>query len=277
VALVINAIDDLLAGSEQTTESWSLGRLSLLQAILAEAANANRVVVMVSDHGHIVEQRTTRIPESDAADRWRLGVPNVAGEIAVSGPRVLAGKPIVALATESGRYALQSHNGYHGGLTPQECLVPVVVYSQSQLGGNWQQVPSSRPVWWELDEVSAALPKPRAKSGKAQAGLFEQQPHWIDELLATALFKDQIATTGGRIKPEQIEKVLRALEGAAGQRMLKQAFASQLQINAVRVSTSIAMIQRVLNLEGYAVLTLDETTGYISLNQDLLKKQFDLL
>lgn len=277
MALVINAIDDLLAGSEQTTESWSLGRLSLLQAILAEAANANRVVVMVSDHGHIVEQRTTRIPESDAADRWRLGVPNVAGEIAVSGPRVLAGKPIVALATESGRYALQSHNGYHGGLTPKECLVPVVVYSQSQLGGNWQQVPSSRPVWWELDEVSAALPKPRAKSGKAQAGLFEQQPHWIDELLATALFKDQIATTGGRIKPEQIEKVLRALEGAAGQRMLKQAFASQLQINAVRVSTSIAMIQRVLNLEGYAVLTLDETTGYISLNQDLLKKQFDLL
>jgi hypothetical protein len=59
--------------------------------------------------------------------------------------------------------------------------------------------------------------------------------------------------------------------------MLKQAFAFQLQISAVRVSTSIAMIQRVLNLEGYAVLTLDETTGYISLNQDLLKKQFDLL
>jgi hypothetical protein len=272
--------DDLLSGSEQTTESWSLNRLSLLQAILAEAANANCIVVIVSDHGHIIEQGTTRLVENEASERWRIGLPNVFGEIAVSGPRVLVGKG--DRCPHFGKRSLRSTIPQWVPRWPDASGVfgPVVVYSQSELGANWTQVPSDRPVWWDLEEVPAPSSKSRPPSGKLsgrpQATLFEDQRHWIDHLLESALFKDQIASTGGWMKPEQVEKLLRVLEAAPGQRILKQAFASQLQINAVRVSTNVAMLQRVLNLDGYPVLALDETTGYISLNQDLLKKQFDL-
>jgi PglZ domain len=277
VAIVVNAIDDMLSGSEQTTESWSLRRIAILQAILAEAELAGRTVILTSDHGHVVEFGTTRLAQPDASDRWREGKPESEDEIALAGPRVLAGASVVALATERSRYALKSHNGYHGGVTPQECIVPLVVLDQQEnLIEGWVEAPSDQPSWW-TEAVSEPAPvRARPKPSKAQAGLFEQHKTWIDELLESEIFKAQIGLTAGHVKPEQVVKLLRVLDAAPGNRLLRQAFASQMQMNVLRVGPSIAVMQRVLNFDSYPVLTLDEASGYVILDQQLLSKQFGL-
>lgn len=277
IAVVVNAIDDLLSGSEQTTESWSFKRLSILQAILAEAELAGRVVILTSDHGHIVEHGTTRIAQPEASDRWREGKPHADAEIAISGPRVLTGKSVVALATERARYALKAHNGYHGGLTPQECIVPLVVLDRcEEFMEGWSEAPSQQPIWWTESESVPAPVRARAKSTKPQAGLFEQSKYWTDDLLESDLFKSQIELTRGRVKPDQVLKLLRVLDAAPGKKLLRQAFASQMQLNILRVGPIIAVIQRVLNFDSYPVLTFDEASGYVVLDQPLLLKQFGI-
>ncbi len=277
VAVVINAIDDLLSGSEQTNESWSLKRLSILQAILAEAELAGRVVVLTSDHGHIVEYGTARIPQTETSDRWREGKPEREEEIGISGPRVLGGKSVVALGSERVRYALKPHNGYHGGVTPQECLVPLVVLDRSEeLIDGWSEAISQQPAWWTQSESTSLPVRSRTKSAKPQPNLFEQTKHWTEELLESELFKSQIEFTGGRVKPDQVLKLLRVLDASPGKRLLKQTFASQMQLNVLRVGPVIAVIQRVLNFDSYPVLTIDEASGYITLDEQLLFKQFGL-
>ncbi len=278
VAVVVNAVDDFLSGSEQTTESWSLKRLSILQAILAEAELADRVVVLTSDHGHIIEHGTSRIAQTETSDRWREGKPEADGEIAVAGPRVLAAKSVVCLASERVRYALKPHNGYHGGLTPQECLVPVAILARSEhnLEG-WSESVSQQPAWWTQSESVPAPPaRVRTKAPKPQPGLFEQTKHWTDELLESEQFQAQIALTGGHVKPDQVSKLLRVLDAAPGNKLLKQAFASQMQLNVFRVGQIVSIMQRVLNFDSYPVLTLDDTSGYVILEKQLLLKQFEI-
>lgn len=277
VAIVVNAIDDMLSGSEQTTESWSLRRIAILQAILAEAELAGRTVILTSDHGHVVEFGTARLPRADASDRWREGTAESDDEIVLAGPRVLGGQKVVALATERSRYALKAHNGYHGGVTPQECIVPLVILDQHEnLVDGWIEAASDQPSWWSEGVSELAPARPRPKSSKAQAGLFEQNKTWIDELFESETFKTQIELTAGHVKAEDVAKVLRVLEAAPGNKLLRQAFASQMQMNVLRVGPRIAVMQRVLNFDSYPVLTFDEASGYVILDQQLLLKQFGL-
>jgi hypothetical protein len=277
VAIVVNAIDDMLSGSEQTTESWSLRRIAILQAIFAEAELAGRTVILTSDHGHVVEFGTTRLAYADTSDRWREGKPESEGEIALAGPRVLAGASVVALATERSRYALKAHNGYHGGVTPQECIVPLLVLDQQDsLVEGWAEAPSEQPSWWTETVSEPAPVRARQRPAKVQVGLFEQTKTWIDELLESKIFKAQIDLTAGHVKPEQVAKLLGVLDAAPGNRLLRQAFASQMQMNVLRVGPTIAVMQRVLNFDSYPVLTLDEASGYVILDEQLLFKQFGL-
>jgi hypothetical protein len=44
----------------------------------------------------------------------------------------------------------------------------------------------------------------------------------------------------------------------------------------VRVNTTVAAMQRVLNYDGYGVLTIDEAADMIVLDRSLLERQFNL-
>jgi hypothetical protein len=93
--------------------------------------------------------------------------------------------------------------------------------------------------------------------------------------MASELFRQQMELPGNRIQPERLAAVLRALDGA-GNRLLRAAFASRLSLPLVRVNTTVAAMQRVLNFDGYAILAIDEASDTVVLDRPLLEVQFNL-
>ena len=63
-------------------------------------------------------------------------------------------------------------------------------------------------------------------------------------------------TFAGRMKKEQVEQCLRVLADR-NLVLLKSAFAQKLDMSGLRVDGLIASLQRILNVEGYAVLSVD--------------------
>ena len=131
VGVVINAVDDNLLKGGQIDTRWSRDEIKVLPALLHEARMARRLVVLVSDHGHVLDCQTQARP-GEGGERWRVasGEP-AADELLIQGQRVaVEGHRLIAPWSERVRYGMMK-NGYHGGLTPQEMVVPIVVLSSS--------------------------------------------------------------------------------------------------------------------------------------------------
>lgn len=58
--------------------------------------------------------------------------------------------------------------------------------------------------------------------------------------------------------------------------MTETALASQLGLPAHRLSGLLAMLQRIINVDGYLILDRKESSDTVVLNDKLLKKQFEL-
>jgi len=88
VGVVLNAVDDHLAKSDQLRFSWTVGQFHHLDALLYEAQLANRAVVVTSDHGHILEDGSSRLAGGEE-ERWRaFGADLAEQEVVFEGPRV---------------------------------------------------------------------------------------------------------------------------------------------------------------------------------------------
>ena len=137
VAAVVNAVDDYLAKADQVRPRWSLEYLPLVAALLHEARMAGRVVVFASDHGHLLDDET-RISRNDFGDRWRSDDQKSGeGEIVLAGARVGAnGGRVIVPWSERTRYGMKK-NGYHGGATLQEMIVPIAVVSAGAQVPGW--------------------------------------------------------------------------------------------------------------------------------------------
>ena len=288
VGAIVNVVDDSLVGPEQLAIRWSLDQVPVLRALLSEARDAGRAVILLSDHGHVLDQGSRLNRQQDASDRWRpvsVDQPPSGDELLVAGHRVLAdGQRFISPAIESLRYTPNRRQGYHGGLTPQECLAPISVISPSLAGiDGWQMQATVAPDWWleGADAVSVASRRITPRKGKAAARpplpLFEDVAKPLDsvaELLASEVFVQQMEVFGGRLKSEQVEQALRVLAERNGVQM-KPAIAQRLAMPAIRVDGLLASLQRVLNVDGYPVLTVDSSQT-VRLNLTLLKEQFAL-
>jgi hypothetical protein len=304
VGVVVNAVDDHLLKGEQLDLRWTRDEIKVLPSLLYEAHSARRVVVLLSDHGHLLDQQTQQRP-GEGGERWRPGDGQPAdGELLVQGPRVLLadGHRLIAPWNERIRYGARK-NGYHGGLTPQEMLIPIAVLAvpDLQLPG-WSETPDATPGWWE--ETPAATPapasvpavKPPRKPPETLWDLAEQeslpavtevppakepagpaQPVWVAALLACSLFTEQ-KRLGGRTVPtdEEFAKLLTILDGAGG-KLTAPALARRLGTAPFRLPGLLASMQRVLNVEGYAVLGRDAASDTVELDRGLLLRQFDLI
>jgi len=94
LGVVINAVDDHLTKGDQVRVPWTAHTIRPLAELLDAARDARRVVVMTSDHGHVLERDLVHRPGGpDDRDRWRepVGTP-AADELLLEGPRVLLGK-----------------------------------------------------------------------------------------------------------------------------------------------------------------------------------------
>lgn len=298
VAIVHNAIDDHLDGPEQIRQRWSLDDLHLLRPILHEARNAGRIVVLTADHGHLIEDETRQFGKSEN-HRWRpADGSHGPGETTFAKGRVLTpdGDAVAVLPwSESVRYAGRK-NGYHGGATPQEVLVPLaVLWSSGDEPPAWTLAPPVQPEWWEALPPAAAIAvppprpapsaKPVRKPSNAQASLFDapgRSPRaapgsdWIGRLLASPVYAAQKQLAGrGAAKDEDVRAILEALAQRGG-KLSRTALAQRLGVARIRVGSVIMAARRVLNVDQVQVLEIEEESGTVVLNRARLDTQFEL-
>jgi hypothetical protein len=291
VGVVLNVVDDQLPKGHQLVRRWTVSSVRYLGELLQAAADAGRAVILTADHGHVIERDTELRRAEGAGARYRpAGAPPEEGEILVRGPRVLLGEGsgLVLAWSEGHRYtALQS--GYHGGASPQEVLVPLSVWTASgETPPGWKPAADDSPAWWR-DEEPAPIPEPApvraprlpAKPAKrVQPTLFEgpAEPSgpepWLDELFSSPVYGEQRERSGRQaLADQEVGSVLAALAARGGQ-MTLPALARQRGLPVTRVQGLVAALQRLLNVEGYPVLSLDPASGTVTLNRELLEAQF---
>ena len=102
-------------------------------------------------------------------------------------------------------------------------------------------------------------------------------PEWVSRLLTSPVFEEQ-KRLGGRGLPadDVFAKLLGTLDRRGG-KLTSVALARALAFPALRLSGLLAKAQRVLNIDGYAVLSRDDASDTVELNRELLLKQFDLV
>jgi hypothetical protein len=305
VGVVINAVDDHLLKGEQLDLRWTRDEIKVLPSLLYEARSARRVVVVLSDHGHLLDHQT-EARHGEGGERWRPDAGQAReGELPVQGPRVLLpeGHRLIAPWSERVRYGAKK-NGYHGGLTPQEMVIPITVLAAGDIRLlGWAEVPDPTPEWWEavpaVPTAPALVPSlkpPEPKMPKTPRTLWDaiepepapvapatsgqpapMPPDWLAALLASPLFLEQ-KKLGGRTVPadDVFGSLVASLEGAGG-KLTATALARKLGLPVFRLRGLLAVVQRVLNIDGFAVLGRDEQSDTIELDRGLLLRQFDLL
>jgi hypothetical protein len=292
VAVVLNAVDDSLAKGRQSIDpAWRPEDVTGLPQLLDRAAAAGRVVLMTSDHGHVLEHGAEHRHRSGGGARWRPddGAPEP-DEVAVSGARVLAAKGRVILAaTEHLRYGARAH-GYHGGATLAEVAIPLVglLPPGVAMPDGWAEHMMGAPAWWDgtasvAPPIIMPAPPRRKPSKKSPAqdgdGLFELQsaPPTTRgaRLVGSATFREAHAEIPRNRAPDPavFQAVIDALI-AAGGRLPLGGFATAAGAGGRNPRGLVSVMGRVLNRDSYPVLTLVDNGRAVALNVSLLDEQF---
>ncbi|MCA8920002.1 MAG: BREX-2 system phosphatase PglZ, partial [Planctomycetes bacterium] len=229
----------------------------------------------------------SELRKGSGGERWKATGEPLEGEIAIEGLRVMTehGKRLIAPWKERIRYG-PKRNGYHGGVSPQEMLIPVALLRHERV-----QVPELNelveqlPEWWELDVATAEPTTPQPVAAKKPKVLFDDAaparaskpvPAWISTLLKSPVLKAQAELAGRRpLKREELTELLTALT-ASGGTITESALARELDMPRFRLGGFITVAQRMLNVDGYEVLSRDEESATVALNEKLLKTQFEL-
>lgn len=312
VGVVLNTIDDALDKGQQGQRTrWSVDDITYLRELLALAKGYGRPVVLVADHGHVLERGDSDGPANRAdasAARWRTGTARD-GEVKLTGPRVWeGGGTIVAPWRENIRYTGR-RAGYHGGAALAEVTVPVLALlpDKALLPKGWDMLPREQatPAWWQAPAPEQAAPatEERVKPAVAsRAGARRARPEGEGLFAETDLKAPSPAaeatptipdTLGKRVVSSEVyeaqkEYVRKAPEAnvvaavidalaAAGDTMSPAALASAISATGrVRrnIDGFIATLQRLLNVEGYPVLGFIDAGHAVRLDVQLLRDQF---
>lgn len=301
VATVLNTIDDALASADVDALRWTARSIAKLEALLGAAQDAGRIVILTSDHGHIVERGSELRSVPELSARWRGvdGEPAGDDELLVEGTRVLApgGKAILAIS-DGVRYAPKKA-GYHGGASLAELTIPVVVLKPrgADNPAGWVEAPPQEPTWWnepsrgEVTRAEAATPAPKAttKTAKAVASegptLFDTAPEPSAAVVGASLGAKLIGGTAytarrslaGRhpVDDTVVVTIIDTL-AARGERAHRDTLAAQLGIAAYAFGGLLTTLRRVLNVDGYPVLDTDADGVTVVLDVALLREQFGL-
>jgi hypothetical protein len=299
VGVVYNAVDDHLGGPDQLHQSWALEDLRLLLPLLREARDARRVLIVTADHGHVLDEKSAALP-GGSSDRWRNG--NAASdtrELVLAGSRVLTPqgeKQVVCLWSEAARYTGRK-NGYHGGAAPAEVVVPLNVFAPYGVNvSGWNLAPPQQPEWWELPPLIQPAPAVSRLKGptavlnpapppSGQARLFADEPQpapsaltsdWIAELLVTSVYASQRQLAARVALPDgQMRRLLVSLDERGG-KLSRAALAQRLGVPELRLGGVLSAARRLLNVDQFPVLVVDETSGTVEFNRTLLDQQFGL-
>jgi len=306
VGVVVNAVDDSLLKGEQIDTRWSRDEIKVLPTLLYEAKAAHRMVILLADHGHVLDHQAQG-RSGEGGERWRIddGRP-AADELPLTGSRVVIpdNHRLIAPWTEKVRYGVKK-NGYHGGVSPQEMVIPITVLCASDTcPAGWREASITTPAWWDepfldLEQKPAAEVPVRLKPSKPRGlgPLFDYVqeatavaqpvtsaatpedpvPAWIPAFLASPILAEQTHLAGRTVPADEITiKLLTALDRRGG-KLTSTALARAIDYPLLRLRGLLAVMQRVLNIDGYAVLTRDEASDTVELHCGLLWRQFDLI
>ena len=289
VGAVVNTIDDTLDKGGRSP--WTLAAVDRLAELLELAKDSDRLVVLTSDHGHVHERGSRLQTDGSGGARYRTSsAPPGTDEVELAGSRVLlGGGRVVAAWNERLRYT-PVRNGYHGGASAQEVVIPLALLACEPLDiEGWTPSHHPEPAWWVESAATAAAPPagPAAKSKRGRkppvrveepAGLFaaaDVGPQaWIDQVLGSDVLvaRYPIGRRFG-LDRDHVEKLLRALDARAGVAP-KAVVARALDLPVTSMPGALAALQRILNIEGFEVLAVDGDS--VRLNVALLKAQSGL-
>lgn len=301
VACVLNTIDNALDRSDPGGTDWTDDTVKHLRPLLAAARDAGRAVLLVGDHGHVVERRrrTEKLDGTETSARSRqVDNPARDGEVQVKGPRVLPDGEAVLTVDEDIRYTSRKA-GYHGGASLAEVAVPLVVLVPTPADASdegfravcptgWEAAPSQEPLWWNtaLDAASRApAPPAPAKSTDEETPptLFDTVDDAAAErstaggigaaVIATRTYAEQKALAPrARLRDDNVAALVDALVMAPANRLPLPAVSSLLGVAPSRINGAITVLTTVLNVEGYAVVIRDG--DLLVLDPSLLEDQF---
>lgn len=300
VGVVVNTIDDALAdGRDSGRGRWRIRDIAKLGDLLDAARSTGRPVLLVSDHGHVLDRTprtTTAAPADDARGaRWRTGAGDISdGEVALRGPRVRGGGSIVAAWREDLRYKSRQA-GYHGGASLAEVTVPVLAFLPQghEVPAGWNLLPAEQvpPDWWreiEMPPDSAAAeelaPAKRAKGRKpspepSTPGLFAAAGHGTlgEQTIQSKPYLELREFVRNAPDHAAVRAAIDALVKAGG-RLSPAAVANAAQAETGKSERNparfVTMLERLLNIDGYPVLQLVESGRTVHLDKELLRQQF---
>lgn len=312
VACVLNTIDDALDRSDPGGTDWGADVVRHLLPLLDRARLAGRVVVLTSDHGHVVERRTgeQRFHSTISSGRSRSNdSPAGDGEILVEGRRVLDPDHRAVLAVDERLRYAPLKAGYHGGAGPAEVVVPVVALVCGAVpdGVDLRLAPPQEPTWWNAPVPAGAPPsvpidadptspsRGRALPAGPQPGLFDvdapppaPKPAPIavsgslfasiaEEVVRSRVYTAQRSVAGRiSVSDSQVQALLTALLGAPSQRLSPTQAATALSMSTVLLRGAVLHVQRLLNVESYPVLRIDADGSTIVLDEQMLREQFEV-
>lgn len=309
VAAVLNTIDDALEKSDPIDRQWSVPDITHLHVLLQSAARAGRTVVLVSDHGHVVDRRQSA-PSSLGGNRarWRYPDPEPTDqEVAVAGDRVLTDDNRAVLAVDEDLRYTARKAGYHGGLALAEASIPVVVLSQEpeHLQSRTRETlplvemddTMRHPAWWELREdfVRINAEDPTADSGASdvpakaksdtakdpQDGLFSMDfapapttPVLFNGLERNPGFLAQVEDAPIRGQDAaSIADILRTMS-TNNDTLPRVQLQKMMGLSNIQFGGALTHLKRILNIDGVEVLAT--SGGDITLNTEQLKQQFGI-
>jgi len=288
VGVIINAVDDALFKNDQISILWRDELIPIFNQLLYEAKNKNRTVMIIGDHGHVSECQSRKL-DFEGGERWRYNDEQPrTGEVIIKGQGVLKTEQheIIAPWSERIRYSMKK-NGYHGGLTPQEVLIPLCALQWEKAGKGWTEIPYYQPEWWTiLPQASVNIKNPsvhkqkRPKKEVKSAGLLakfekklEQKQHDFHKLVQSEMMQHQKKLCGRKdISDEKICAFLETIHAHGGTIMMPT-LATELKLLSSRVIGFVAIMEKILNVDGFKVLSQDSKTVY--LNEKLLREQFN--
>ena len=165
--------------------------------------------------------------------------------------------------------------GYHGGATPAEAIVPVLVFVPGQLPTWARPVAAVEPDWW-YPGTPASVPV-RTPKGDAPSLFDIEEPPQRNPLPAKVIRSKVYANQfklAGRIviTDEQIEKLLTELLAAGAHELTLAQAAAALGVATANVNGALMQVKRILDVEGYEVLAVGG--GVVKLDEAALREQF---
>ena len=298
VSCVLNTIDDALDRSDPGGTEWGADAVRHLKPLLTRARRAGRTVVLTADHGHVVERRegTMRPHPTISSGRSReASGPIGAGEVLIAGRRVLTADNRAVLAVDERLRYGPLKAGYHGGASPAEAVVPVTVLVNGAVpeGTGLKLAVPQEPAWWNAPLTSMPLVLTPAVSDLARKAVAEP-PTLFDNLepepvsasvhplaaatVSSSTYRAQRSQAGRvAVSDASVQALLNALLLSPAGRLPSAQACIALGVAPVALRGAVPHVQRLLNVEGYGVLTVDVDGTTLVLDRELLRDQFELV